>query len=542
MALPGYPADDFNRGLQLLTQLGSFWTNVFQDKAILQAHLRSDAQEYAQAHLDVLEAMASLSRFTVPIFHTENWYLLTIKLSDALAVPSIYQPNDLVFGPQPGTRPGRPLGFMQTFGGTDRPPILQALLPDSLVDAPFILQNLVVFPSLTMVNGVDYEIDKERKLIRFSKDPFQNPLIAKRDIFDANGMKVDEEIALWAYQGQFDLEYVYTQFGYALGLKLQSSEGYRDILNAFWDMHVSGMSVTSLQAFLSALSGAKTILDPSETIEVVRTESTSQLIVTSSRVYRFPLAAKLTVTPADVGKVMYAGDALSDAVAVRELSGYLPDYSLLPAIALGPDFLSGGYFAELTFKNHIVALEYLGLDGDGKAVVRFESSGYPGDVETFWDFVQAQGKLPGNKTLAELLDKRTNPVGQPGPLALPATVNPMQFVLGNLMKNNLFVIRVKLASFDANAPGVSLFRLLRTVIAPHTTYLVFIELQPPLETVDLSQPGDENTPGAQESVEKFKNVSPAVEEAYEIGSSPGGNVLTYGDVYVSAKQVSLNCA
>jgi len=301
------------------------------------------------------------------------------------------------------------------------------------------------------------------------------------------------------------------------------------------------MSVQGTQQFLSAISGAQTIIDANETLEVVRTEETSKLVVTSSRVYRFPLSANLLVDVGDIGTVYHAGDALSDAVQIHELSGTNPDYSLLPAISLSPAFLSGGYFSELTFKNHDVAVEYLGLDSDNKAVVRFETSGFPGDVERFWDFVQAKGKLPGNKTLAEMLDTRVNKVGEPGPLALPTTINPLEFVIGNIMRNNLFIIKIRQASFESLAPGVAAFHLLREVIPPHTTYIVFIELTPTEEDIDLSKPGDENEAGASESLGQFTIKDPLTDVAYEKNSSPGGAVLTYGDVQVTFKAVSLTC-
>jgi len=54
---------------------------------------------------------------------------------------------------------------------------------------------------------------------------------------------------------EFDLDHVYTHFGYALGVKLASSQGYKDLLNAFWDMHVLGPSRKDLQIFLAAMSG-----------------------------------------------------------------------------------------------------------------------------------------------------------------------------------------------------------------------------------------------------------------------------------------------
>lgn len=537
MSLPTYPANDLNKGALLLQQLGTFWTNVFQEANILQAHMRSNAQEQAQTALDFYEAVACLSRFTVPIFHTDNWELLTILRSEVENVASIYQPDDLVFGQQPGTRPDRPAGFVQTFGGMDIPWVVQAPMPDTLVDAPFVLQNLILYPSLVLVKGLDYEVNRERKLIRFKSDPFKNSLIAKREIFDEQGAKVDEEIGLWVYKAQYDLQYLQIQFAYALGLVLESTEGSKQLMNAFWNAHVAGgMSVSLLTLFLSALSGAPIVISPTETVEVIRTEADSKLVITDQYVYRFPLTANIIVT---VGQVVHAGDRLSDAVEIVELAGNSPDYSILPALSLSPSFLSGGYMAELSVKNHRVALEYLGTDQNNKAVVRFEVSGFPGDVEEFWNAVQLRGDLAG-ETLANLLDTRENPVGEPLPVNLPTMINPLEFVVSNLMHNNLFVIRIRQASFMPGSPGLSFLRLLRNVIPPQTTYIIFVEMSF-TDSVDLGQPGSEDEAGVSDSADAFDAKKVAAEPVYEAKSSPGGDVSTYGDKKVTARLVSLTC-
>lgn len=536
MSLPVYPSDDLDRGTQLLVQLGSFWAQIFEDRERLRTHLQSSAHEQGQSYLGFLETVACISRLTVPVFHADEWHLLAIRRSAADATASIYRSDDLQFGPQDGSVPGRPAGFVQTYAGTDKPGQVQFVMPEHLVNAQFQIQNAVVKPSVVLVRDIDYDIDPDRPVLRFRDDPFANALIPKRIVFDEAGNAVDEEISLWVYRGQFDLDYVWIQFGYALGLRLKSSESHKELLNAHWDSILLGASVKLVRAVLSALAGDPTIIETTETVEVVRAESDSWLIVTDSRVYRVPLAANLLVA---AGDVLYAGAPLTDAIRIFELTGANASLDVLPAMSFSGSMLSGGYFSELIFRNHTVALEYLGLDEQGKAVVRFETSGFPADVDRFWSAAQARGIAAGG-TLAELLDTRTNPVGQPGPSNLPATVNPMQFVLGNLLSNNLFVIRVRQASFAKDAPGVSFFRLLRSVVPPHTTYVALIELEPAVDAIDLSVPGGEDEPGAEDAAAVFHGAGPVTDDAYEKGSSPGGT-LDYEEVGVSAKLVSLTC-
>lgn len=535
--LPQYPAEDLNRGAQLLEQLGSFWATIFDDRTVLQTHLRSSANEQAQSHLDFLEAVASVSRFTVPVFHREIWTLMTIKRSDVESVPSVYKADDLVYGQQPGTVQGRPEGFVQTYGGRDRPDMVQARMPDNLAKASFTLQNYVVNPSRVMAYGVDYDVDFDRRLIRFLKDPFEDPMVPRRDIYDAAGNPIDTEIALWVYQGDVDLDLVYIQFGYALGIKLASSDGYKDLLNAFWNQHVTGPNVADMQSYLAALAGAPLVRNPVETVEVIKNEADTKLIVTNLAVYRAPLTANVLV---NVGDTVYAGDILTDAVQIQELSHHAPDYSGLAAVTLSPNFLSGGYFGELTFHNRRVDVEYLGQDAHNRTVIRFEVTGFPSDVEKFWEDVQNRGTQPGHKTLAELLDTRENPVGQPGPLNLPVQINSLEFLLDNLMKNNLFIIKVRQASFGSGALGTGLFRYLREIIPPHTTYVVFIELTAVEDTVDLGQEGGEDAPGVQEAAGVFHGANPIAEDLFEAAEAPFGTA-SYQDAAVSVRLVSATC-
>lgn len=539
MVLPTYPTNDFNQGSQLLAQLGSFWFNVFADWHKLQVHYRSSGYEASQTYLNYLEMVATLSRFEIPVFHQEDWYLLTARQSESDSIPSIYQAGDLVYGGQTGLVAGRPMGFVQTYGGVDNPNLRQIRMPDNLVDCSYVLQNLVVHPSKTWVAGTDYDIDKSRNLIRFREDPFTDSLVSKRDVVDANGNVVDVEIGIWVYKGNFDLNYVWTHFGYVLGIKLTSSEFYKDLVNVVWDARiVGGLTQATLTRFLAAMSGVPIVLSPQETVEVVRIEETSKLIITDVNVYRVPLGSTVTVS---VGDVVYLGDSLTDAFEVAELSTNAPDYSLVPAMAMSNNFLSGGYFAELSFRNHDVVLEYLGLDEGNRAVVRFEVGGFPADVELFWEGVHARGVADG-QTLANLLDLRENPQTEPIPSNLPATINPLHFVMENLLRNNLFVIRVRVGSFNDGAPGLNVFKYLRGIIPPHTTYIVFVEQYVSVETVDLSAPGGEDEPGAEDDeVGVFDAANTVFDELFEVGSAPSSLVARYGDVSVTARQVSMEC-
>lgn len=532
-----YPSWDYNKGYQLLQKLGSFWSDVFADQNKVATFLRASAHERHQTYLNFLETVASVSRFTVPVFHKEYWYLLTAKKSDAAQILSIYQADDLVYGPQSGTDPARPAGFVQVYGGEDNPFQTQfdlSLFPN-LTNADFTIQNRVINPSKTWVNGLDYEINEERNTLRFRNNLFNDSSVTIRDIYDAAGVKIDEELSLWLYCGEFDLDYVYRQFGYVLGVQLQSSEFYRDLLNAFWDMHVLGPSVSSLMTMLSAAAGVPTILEPVEVVEVVRQESESWLVVTDKNVYRIPLGATPTVAVDDTVRV---GASICNAIQIDELSVSNPDYSILPQMGIGPKYLSGDYFGEITFKNESVLLEYEGLDVDGKAKIKCQLGGFPGDSDAFWDSAQALGKISG-QTPANLLDLRSSPVGEPVALNLPSSINPLHFLLDNFFNTNLFVIRIISSEFNDAAPGMVVFNYLREILPPHVSYVTYVELTPDLDILDLTYAGDDAEAGAATTATAF--ITAYVTDIAAETSEPGTATLLYEDKAVSAKSVSVTC-
>lgn len=487
MSVPSYPYYDLEGGRLLLAQIGSFWTRIFADSKQLQEHLRSSGNEQNQTWQNYLETVATISRLTVPVFHTQDWYLITISENDVNNFASIYQSGDLVYGTQPGTRENRPEGTVHRYGERDRPDVVQIPLPEPLKEINYTLQNTVTLPSRVWVYGVDYTVDESRSVLRFADDPFNDPTVAIRDVQNESGEIIDREIAFWVYKGSLDLDYIWEYFGYVLQMQLDSSEEYKQLLNALWDMYVLGPSKKGFEQFLSAAAASPTIIDAEETVEVVRDEGDTILIVTSSRSYRVPSHATVTVT---VGDVLHAGDPLTDAVQIAELCGNNPDYSLMGSLALTPSMISGDYISELVFRNENVRLQYMGPDADGRVMVEFEVSGFPPDVELFWETVHANGVAAGT-TLAELLDQRTNKIGQPPPSALPEYVNPMQLVVSNIMRNNLFVIRMNAGSFGTNAPGTQMLAFLRRIMVPHTTYVIMFNIGTFEEEYELEAPAVE---------------------------------------------------
>lgn len=524
-----YPVyDQFGQGL--LNTIGSFWRYYFGDRVLLNDHFRSLGHRQGQVYLDYLTAVAAVSRFDVPVFRPEEWYLLVLKQSDRDTVYNVYGQAELTYG------------YSAKYGEAQTREVLFPIPQDedffgTLAEAEFGIYNRVLYPSKTWTYGLDYDIDRDRGLIRFRDDPFESGYVALREVYDEDGTLVDTEAGVWLYRGQFDIDLVYRQWGFVVAEQLRSSENYKLFVNALWDGYVFGPSSEAFSSAASAMLGIPIVLEASETVEDISANASRLLIITDKNVYTFspnanPIAA--------IGDTVLGGQQLVDALRVIDLSSGEADYSDVPAIAFDNSFLSGGYFSTLTFENAEVDVEYLGVDEDNKAAVIFRISGFPGDVDTFWERAQTLGKEAGKKTLAELLDIRANPVGQPLPAYLPATINPLEFVLENIMKNNLTIVKVRASALGSDVPGLNLFKYMRNIIMPHTTFIVFVEISADTDTIDLSQAGDDEQAGVEEEITHFGGIVPTPEVLYPAGAAPAGSA-SYEDIVVRVYRVSEVC-
>ena len=528
MTLPSYPTYD-SYGPALLRTIGSFWYHYFGDRDRLELLFRGKGHLQGQAYIDFLETVASVSRFNVPVFHEEEWFLLVIKDSDRNTVTNIYDQSGLAY--DAGAAYGEPQTSEILF-----PLPTGAGVFEELADVPFNIYNRVLYPSKSWTRGTDFDIDYERKLIRFYSDPFESEYVARRDVYDGDGTLVDEEIGLWVYRGEFDLKHVWAHFGFAVNLQLKSSQFYKDIVNALWDGHVFGANIEAFGQVIAASVGMPLVLEPVETVEVIHDEDDRLLIITDKHVYEFSPSAIPTVSTGDTVK---AGETLVDSINIVDVSGADTDYNDFGALSFNKDFLSGGYFSELTFENMLVDIEYLGADRDGKVIITFRVQGFPGDVDLFFEQLHEAGKAAGN-TLAEILDLRDNPVGQPLPEHLPAQINPLQFVLANTMRNHLVLVKIKTSAIKSDSPGLGVLNHLRDLVPPHTTFVVFVEMTPDVDTMDLSQAGNDEVPGASENTDRFGGAIPDPEDVYVESEAPAG-AATYGDVVLRVYRVSEVC-
>ena len=491
MAVYRYPQNDFDNPELLLNLLGSFWATTYQGNALVEELAGVTGQMAQQTYLQLLELVNSISRFNVPIYHQDNWYALTVRESelntDASLLARYQTPTSLRY------QANTDLSYTSVVPGSA---VFTVTTPDGLVQVPLIF-NRLTSPTVELVHGIDYWL--EDTVIAFRDNPFTNPLIAKRDILNRTGAIVDRELVLWIYRGQWDWHTIYEQFGYALRLRLKSSAGYRQFINAIFDAFVAGTSVRTQQLALSAAFGVPLVVEAHEMVEVVQTDAQFLQIITDQHVYQFPKTTQALVAPGDV---VHAGEPLTDLFQIFEFNrGARLAPTDVAAITAGPGVLAWGYWGELTFEN-IETPVVVELNVDGFTKVSWQLGGFPFDVEKFWDDIHAAGVAQG-QTLAMRMDTRETPSQQPTADWLPATVNPLQFLVDNLLRHHAYVVKVRPGSTRINPLEFIPAEQLRKIQPPHTLMLLIVELAYADAPVIMENPGTTTAPGYEESLHGF---------------------------------------
>ena len=496
-----YPQDVYDKPANLLALLGSWWAEQYAGSEQMAAIVSSMAVTQQQTSQDLLELLDSMGRESVPIYHTDNWYelrLSQVAQSTTTLANVIRYDTGLVYGG------GAAYDTQSAVKRYSHP------IPAGLVDIPLLMNNFAD-PTLLWADGIGY--NQEAGSILFFADPFADPRIIKQTVYE-NGVVVDTEAILWVYRGKWDWDTIYQQYGYVLRLRMQSSAGYRDILNAVYTAMLNGGAGNSLKKMLSAMTGIPLVRNAEETITEITEDSGGQLVITDKYVYRLPVTAELSVA---VGDTVTVGDSLTTAMQVYELNrrGTIAD---ITALSLGPGYLASCMYGDLLFANKEVALEVIEDDPSGFTKLKWPMGGFPLDVDKFFDDLHERGveealrdidncdgslllERTGSATeydsigvstyvrkatLAHLLDTRKESVEEPTAANLPATINPYQFLIDNVLHKNTTIVILRTAGFSNSGTGLQNLSVLRRILPPQHAVLILLELSITADSLDSS--------------------------------------------------------
>lgn len=453
-----FPADPVVQGTlsnpdQLFNQLGTFWRDYLEDRELLRSHTWATLQTNADVYLRAVEVASAGSIQTIKPFVARQWRLVRLLESELTL-----DVNVVKYGS------GRTYGDGLVYGQIQSQPWAWKLAGD--IRGIGLLVDQILDPD-HVYDLSTFRFDPETQVVRFASNPFD--VLESLPIYDASGAVVDHQVLLWARNVDQDENLPYLRYGAVLGVQGHSSEAYCQTLRSAWSMLVQGPSLADLRHGILGSVGLRDAVGD-EIVELIDTDDEGLAIVTDKRVYRAHASATPLVA---IGDALEAGQTLVDTVQVFECSsGAERPYGALPGLAVGIGLAETLAVTDtLVFPNVDETFEW-----DPEILdVRFTVYGDPAAVEAFWASVHQRG-VDAGKTLAEW-------VGVTGPLDV-VDVNPLKFVVENLLGQNLIVVVVKPEHFLSFEPGF-LIRI-KTLLPAGTLLVVQSALQPVNDVLNLT--------------------------------------------------------
>lgn len=448
-----YPASTLDKPGELLSLLGSFWSRAFDDAQVASSFVFARAQAEQQLKQNFQELVDALNEKTCPVFHRQLWYELSVSKAAVEARIAVY-------GRAGNYGEGRQYGVPSVVDYKRLP------VPADLVYVP-VITNRIQEPGLVLIDGIDYTLESGELVFR--ENLFDNPNVRIEPVF-SEGEVVDQELRIWLCQSDWDKQQLYQHFGYVLGVNYPSDDTYKQFIVLLLEALRDGLTQDLLERLIALVSGNPVSLAAEKVLKIDQ-DSRHKVVTTASNVYLASLSSTLAVS---VGDDLRVGQQITQEVVYYDFSsGVVPAglHSLyLPNSYLTPDFADG-----LTFVNQEVPVDVKTVDG--KTYMSFEVGGYPTDATTLFDLMFNRAIANNEKTLAEIYDVR--PAGQttqPTAASLPATINPCQFLVENVLRFNYAAVYLRATAETARLTYLT-DRILRRLVPPWQTLLVFVDIE-----------------------------------------------------------------
>jgi hypothetical protein len=506
----------------LYATLGTFWTSFFAERGTIRGYSIGQSEELVQHYLNLVELINSYSSEDIPVFHREKWFPVRIRKSkfkhEKIYFESETLDTVLTFGEQKYTTAYA--GVVYAFGSSRDPSSSKyAVAKESeLRDLKNfrLLTNKIIAPTRIYNTGADVQI-RDTRLI-FGADLFSDDENIKYDVFDAaagdwvyytdeSGVKqVEQEIILWAYQADIDQQLLWQNFGYLFDVKADSTQLFKDLLNALVKFYSNGPTIQAVQVLAAALLGVPAVKSREEQVQdIFRLTDNSTVVITDVNVYKYD--AYYNVLPSVViGTKVYAGDVLVDAVqyfdyvrskrwwtyqlfprlAYDSLGNLVDGYADNFEITLPPYLFLGNYQYGLTFKNdfELATKTWNGTD----YTINFPVYGSVADVQIFHDYindVSEAGKNLEGVTRQEQVAQALGMYNDAGDYTNKAVgIYPLDFVFDNFFKSNSALVKLNFKSQAEASAGLGLFSLLREVLPSYVYFMFYADFALPNETVD----------------------------------------------------------
>lgn len=447
----------------LFYALGEFWQRQLSDADLLTLETFAELMVEEDVNLRNTDLTAAISIHTIQPYLTRQWGLLEL-LESGLTV----EPNIIVFGSE-----GRRFDGSFVYGQTAAASF--AWPAPSQLRSIGIITDKIVTPTYIW-DITNFVFDVSAGVLRFRENPFE--VVTSELLYNADGTpktytdatgatRQDRRLKLWMRDIEIDERTPYLRFGSVVGIGGESSQAYIDTVEATWSMLLQGPSVEALERGLLASAGLKYV-EGTEVVEVVELDIDGLVVVTDKTVYRGHAKATPLVS---VGDHLKPGDFVFDTVVITDFSDGNPDnISNINGLVLSPELTD--ITGTVVIPNRLGSWSVLGIR-DGEPEVRFEVLGSDRDVSEFWDRVHARGVSAG-KPLADFVDA-----------SIP--VNPLAFMLDNILGSSLVFIEVKPQDFLSRETGF--LGRIKSLLPAGVLVITQIALDPVEDSLSMAEIG-----------------------------------------------------
>ncbi len=437
----------------LFSLYGTFWQVFVEDRAAVRELAQSTSLLLAQLEKKLEESDLLFSHQQAQNYRMRFWRPLVFRESELDSTTNVVSWGS-----------GRVWGDGLVWGQR-RGDAVAFAIQSEIKDVGFMVNDLAD-PTAVMAQGVDFVLDTQLRRLVFKFNPFEDPRVEVRDVFEG-GSKVDREVILWAVSVAEHDRSVYLRHGAVLGLRDAGEAAYAGAVASAYEMLLQGPSQSALRRALHTVAGIR-VAEGSETVQGIDSSSQSQLlIITDKNVYRFHKDATPTVS---IGDALAKDDILADTVEVQSLGGLNPDLTSIPALVF--DETNSNTSGPIGIDNLEVSLTTVTVDG--VTDIEFPVQGRQEDVDAFWEGIHARGIEEG-RTLADIV------IDWKG--TLTTTINPVELLAGSLLSNNAVLITLKPEHFLVrDSLGAKLTTVISRFLPPRMLALQYTFLTPAIDT------------------------------------------------------------
>lgn len=483
-----FPSNDATDGQYLYRSLGSFWTQIFQDKNALKGYTIGTAEELIQSYYKLIETLNQYSVKDIPVFHIEKWQYILIKKSEFNKAPFVFETDGAVFGVQPESDLFYANQLFR-FGYSKQPGSKNvfSFTPKIALKEFSIIANRIISPSMLQVYGVDVVL--KNGTLYFNNDLFSNSYIPKAKVtgefgkvatyIDSEGnTQEDEFIVLWVYRASIDNKDLYTNFGTIFELNLPSSQAYKEVLKGLMNLAVEGPTIAALTTAFAALANTPIVIEPVEKVEDIYSDERNTYVITNKNVYKFPIDQELA-QEVYLERDLYAGYILSSNVKVVDTL-ISPVWWKTEVQAAKLAFASHVFAAnnknQLFFENATreIFCDIANTNAGTTKKIIFPVQGRPEDVAAFHEYINEPIRQE------ELISK----LGLSNTRTSTKSINPLDFIFENFVKTNTLLVKLEFYSTAQLATFFNLFPLIQRYLPSHVYLLLYLKLQLPVDALE----------------------------------------------------------